>query len=172
MPYTNQLHKLIFRLMLGVHLAGSAFGLQTDSEQPIKVKADSGEYNNLTGDMLYQGNVEFWQGSMYLKADKVVVKMVQGNASELFAFGKPAFFKQQPDDSETPMEAEGNEIQYQVPLGQIVISGSAKLNHESNQLSGNNIVYNLNDQNGKATGDLNSDGDGRIEMIIQPETLE
>ncbi len=158
----------LFSLITLSLLTSASLALESDRDQPIKVKAENGQYNNLTGEMLYQGNVEFWQGSMYLKADKVIVQFYDGKASELFAFGEPAYMEQLPEESEDMMFAEGNRIEYRMAEADIVVKGAAKISQGENQMSGAQIIYSLDGNQGEVTGSASESGDGRMEMIIQP----
>lgn len=88
----NHLRWLAIILLLA--LPGLASALKSDKDQPIYVEADGVDIDDRKGISTYKGNVELTQGSIVIKADKVIVTQ-QANQTDLIeAVGNPVTFKQ------------------------------------------------------------------------------
>lgn len=152
-------------------LARPALALPDDNTQPIYVKAEKARYDNNSGQMVYDGRVEFRQGTIELYADQVIVILVNGEARQLLATGQPASFAQQLEAGKPKMTATGRHIEYHLNEEQLILDGNARLVNGENTMSAAHIVYNVAEQAGEVVGAPDDDGDGRLEMIIIPSDI-
>lgn len=83
--------------------AGPAQGLDSDSQQPMYIEADTATYDEKKGETIYTGNVKATQGSLEVLGDKMTVYQVEGETDKIIVVGKPARIKQRPegDDQDT-----------------------------------------------------------------------
>ena len=155
-------------MLIGLCVSVSpAQALTEDASQPIYVKAEKARYDNRSGQMVYDGRVEFRQGTLELFADQVIVILVDGEARQLLATGQPATFAQQLEIGKPKMQATGRHIEYQLSEEQLILDGNARLVNGDNRMSAAHIVYNLAEEIGEVSG-APEGGDGRMEMIIIP----
>ncbi|TNE78277.1 MAG: lipopolysaccharide transport periplasmic protein LptA, partial [Gammaproteobacteria bacterium] len=88
-----------FRLLLMLLLALPAplsFALPSDASQPIKIESDRAERNDKKGTTVYEGSVVIRQGTIKIRADKVIVYTERNQVDRIVCIGKPAHYQQQP----------------------------------------------------------------------------
>ena len=145
---------------------GTANGLESDRRQPLVVIADRSEYSEKLQRQTLTGNVVVTQGSLRIRADKIVIHLNQGALDRVEASGQPADFEQL-DDREQRITGQGGRVQYSAVTGQMAITGKAVLTNPRQSLSGERIDYNIDTQAVEAQGD-----DGQVKIVIQSAVSE
>lgn len=113
------------------------------------------------------------QGSMSIKADKIIIHGNIDHADKVIAIGKPAQFQQTPEIGAEPVQARATELEYEVNSKSLLLKGDAFLNQEGTSLSGNRIEYDVQHSIVKAGSTTESnDKEKRVKMIIPPKLLE
>lgn len=99
-------HLLLACSLLAASL--SAFALTGDTEQPAEVKSDKQTLDMETNTVTFIDNVVIKQGTIEIKADKVVVTRPGGDQSKMIieGFGNPVTFYQM-QDSGKPVKGMG-----------------------------------------------------------------
>ena len=64
----------IFLLTLGLTFSPTTPALQSDSEQPMNIKADRMEYDDVRQINTFIGNVRVTRGTLLMKGDKMIVR--------------------------------------------------------------------------------------------------
>jgi lipopolysaccharide transport protein LptA len=118
----------------GLLMAGSAWALKTDKNQPINVHSDHADFQTDPGNAskatgIYSGHVVITQGSIVIHADKAVFHVVDNDLDTADITGDPATFEQQPDSGQ-PMRGQSLEITYDVPKNEIVLITQARLTQQ------------------------------------------
>lgn len=161
---------LVFRRasLLGVVLAATlgalpaaaqtvAFGgIKADTSAPVEVTADSLRVDQSTGQATFAGNVLIGQGAMRLSAETVTVTYAAGGQQKiqsLNAKGKVTLVN-------GPDAAEAAEAVYDVPSGNIVLTGNAIVTQGQSVLAGDRIEVNLTDGTANVAG--------RVRSVLQP----
>ena len=153
----------IAALSLGVQAAA----LPDDREQPIRVQAKKLQADRGKNLSVYSGNVVITQGTLQIRADRVEVHgNAAGEISRVVATGKPAHFQQQVQQSQNPVKARAQRIEFTVSSDELHLTGNAHVNRDGNTLTAEKIDYDLNSEQMQAQG---QSGDGRVEMIWKPE---
>lgn len=155
----------VVAFLTAAFLSPLSYALPDDHKQPMRVKSGSFKFSKQTGESIYEGNVEFRQGSIKLDADKVIVYAVDGVVTQMFAFGRPAKFDQTLEPG-NDLHAEGERIEYRLAEGQIVLDGQALMINGVNRISGAHIACSTDGSTCESDG-----GDGLVEMIISPDEL-
>jgi lipopolysaccharide export system protein LptA len=128
-------------LLIGAMMTASSFALVTDSEQPIEIKADFAELDDQEGKTIYIGNVIVIQGSIKMTGDKLKVNFSEDrDLEEIFMEGRPAYFKQTPDNGED-VEGEGLLIEYHANKNLLNLIHKAKLTQGARIFTGDRINY-------------------------------
>jgi len=141
--------------------------LPDDRNQPIKVQAQKLEANRGKNLSVYSGNVVITQGTLQIRADRVEVHgSTSGEIKRVVAVGKPAHFQQQVQQSENPVKAKAQRIEFTVSSDELHLSGDAHVDRDGNTLAAERIDYDMNSEQMQAQG---QSGDGRVEMIWKPE---
>lgn len=127
---------------LGLCLAAPAHALSTDKDQPIEVEADSAEMDDVKNVSIYRGNVIVTQGSIRMTGDVMTVYQTEtDDLDHLIVDGKPATYKQLPDDSKIYDTAEALRMEYFEIKNKIILTNQAVVTQEGLRFSGDRIEY-------------------------------
>ena len=145
-------------------------GQSGDRSQPIQIEADQATLDENTGISTYTGNVRLSQGSLKLSGDRMTVSLQDDAVDRVVLTGTPASYSQQPDDEESPQQAEAGRIEYQAGRQRMILLGNARIwRDESEEFISNRIIINLQDNTVNAGSDT---PDGRVRIILQPKTWQ
>jgi len=149
--------------------AASSFQLMAknpDFAQPVSVKANNfgGSLDEKT--MVYHGDVTVAQGSLLIKAEKLVIDSSAGKGKEVFiAIGEPAAYSQTLEGGK-PIQANANEIRYDFATRVLTLTGKAEINQSGSLVQSAKIQYDLDKQTLKAESDGSQE---RVSTIFTPE---
>lgn len=164
-------NSLILLCSLGL-LAPQAMALPSDSQQPIRVQANSAELDDARGVAVYRGNVVITQGSMRVTGDTVTLTQDKnGDIEVVTSVGSPATYQQQPSEDKDPVKAWGMTIQYFTERERVILLDRARVEQAGNTFEGEKIVYDTRRQivnAGRASSGQVSAPQPRIDMVIQP----
>ncbi|MGH8121080.1 MAG: lipopolysaccharide transport periplasmic protein LptA [Gammaproteobacteria bacterium] len=161
-------------------VCGSALALSTDKDQPIEIEADSAELDDKKGVTVYEGNVVVTQGSIRMTGDKMTVHYTGDNdLDRVFLNGRPATYRQLPDNSEVYDEAEAIQMEFYQANHLIVLISKARVKQQDVQFTGDRIEYDTVLSRIKARGvkqqiEPSTEGgatapeQGRVKIIIKP----
>ena len=97
-------------LLATLLVCSNSFALSTDRDQPANVEADDIEFDFKKGTRTYTNNVLVVQGTLRLKADKLLGIYVDGELDNATAWGSLARFKQRPDGKQHDVEGWAKKI--------------------------------------------------------------
>jgi lipopolysaccharide export system protein LptA len=150
--------------------ASAAFALPEDRDQPIYVTADTATINDNTGITTYKGNAIIKQGTLLIEAAHVDIYRSDGELDKLIAKGKLAHFRQQPKIDQPYSDAWGLHMVYNVDDQMLTITGDAKVIQNKDTFTGKKVIYDIDRSIVNAFGrDNGENGDGRVNMVIQPK---
>lgn len=152
--------------------ASSLRALPTDAEQDLFLEAETLEFDEQAGTIVYSGNVKMSQGSMLIEADRLVIYGNAEKATKVTAQGKPALFQQTPEPGSSPVKAKANQLVYKVGDKWLLLEGEAFLDQDGTSLSSNRIEYDVNKALVKASSSKDQKDDDRVRMVIPPKVLE
>ncbi|MDR9426025.1 MAG: lipopolysaccharide transport periplasmic protein LptA [Marinobacter sp.] len=157
-------------LLAGSFLAGPAAAFDLDSDQPIKVTADSARLDDGQGIATYTGDVELVQGNAFLTADRVILHRNEQGVSNIESWGSPAHYFQPARDGEQATDAWAMEITWSADNSVVTLEKQARIEQGDNEFRGEIIHYDTARRVVTAEGgDRNTDeSSGRVEMVIQP----
>ncbi len=155
--------------------AGLAWGLDTDSKQPMYIEADSATYDEGKGQTVYTGNVHFTQGSLESLSDKMIVYQKDGKTERVETFGNPARVRQVPEVGKPPWNGIGQRAEFFPDTGILVLHEKAMAwqgdkPETSNRVTSDRIEYDSQKSVMKA-GQPSGKGE-RVHVTIQPEKEE
>ena len=130
-------------LFITALLASQAHALSDDRNQPADISADEVEFDGKTGKRIFIGNVRMAQGTLRIKADKLVAKFKDGKLVDATAYGKLARFRQRPDGKENDVEGEARKIYVNELKNTIKLSKTASLKQGFDVAKGDTIFYNM-----------------------------
>lgn len=128
--------------VLGLFLALPVLALSTDKNQPIEVEADTAELDDVKNVSIYRGNVVVTQGSIRMTGDVMTVYQTDNDdLDHLIMDGKPATYRQLPDDSPIHDTAEALRMEYFEIKNKIILTNRAVVTQEGLRFSGDRIEY-------------------------------
>ena len=154
----------------------SVWALSTDKDQPIEIEADSADLDDAKGVTIYRGNVVLTQGSVRMTGDTMTVYFTDAELDTVIMEGKPARYRQLPDNSKIYDEAEALRMEYYEFKNLIVLIDKASFKQEGLSFSGNRIEYDTEHSRIKARGSVKQqNGSGssgssgeRVKIILKP----
>ncbi len=137
----NRLYKLLIAFSMAIYaVAGSA--LESDKDQPIEIEADTGELDDAKNISIYRGDVITVQGTIRMTGDKMTVFYTEDDELDyLIMEGRPATYKQLPDDSSVYDYAEALTMEYYEQKEYVILIKEALVTQEGLRFSGDRIEY-------------------------------
>ena len=147
-----------------------ALALDSDTEQPVYVDADSQQLDMQSNKATFIGNVKLKQGSINLSADKVVVERDPKDSTikRIEGYGNLATFSQLSEDGKT-LYGEAKELYYVMVDDQLTMIDQAMLSQDDSVIRGSKITYNISSQ--KLIADGKQQGD-RVSTVLQPQSTQ
>lgn len=165
MSRVNRALTAAFITLLTYPLLGKA--LSTDRNQPIDIEADKLDIDDARHISIYQGNVEMRQGSLHIRADKIIFHFTPQNDMERLEIeGSPAILNQL-DDSNLPISGSAYKIIYTDNQLLLNLEGDARFRSNRDTIEGEWITVNTDTSALKAGS---KKGENRVRMLIQPKT--
>lgn len=173
------LRNIIF-LCASLLFTTNTWALSTDKDQPIEIEADSADLDNEKGVTIYRGNVVLIQGTVRMTGDTMTVYFKDDELDTLIMEGKPARYRQLPDDSEIYDEAEALRMEYYELKSLVILIDKASFKQEGLSFSGNRIEYDtehskvkargsVKQQNGTGNSSASGSSGGRVKIILKPK---
>ena len=177
----------------GLLFSSFAIALDSDKNAPVTINADTTDIDFRTGKRVLTGNVDISQGTLNIKADKIVLVYNGDEIDTATAYGKPVRFKQLPEGQKEMVHGEGKTLQLKHAKNLITLETNAKITQGTNTITGKVIYYNtltskmtVKSQSsggkqkktagskqqaaGKSTGKKTQSG--RTRIVIQPGTMK
>lgn len=164
-------NKKITHAILLLLLSSYSFALPEDRDQPIQVAADQAHLNDLTGLIVYTGNVEITQGTLKILGSIVeIYRDAQGDISKMVAVGTPAEFHYQSTLNQPPATAYGLRLEYLIPSQTVTVTDQARVIQNQDEFSGDRIVYEMDKSvvNVFGSEEAKTSGRTRVQMTLQP----
>lgn len=135
----------LFSICLGLLLLSAApngWTLESDKDQPIEIEADTGELDDLQNISIYKGDVITVQGTIRMTGDKMTVYYTEDDEMDyLIMKGRPATYRQLPEDSSVYDHAEALTMEYYELKEFVVLIDEALVTQEGLRFSGDRIEY-------------------------------
>lgn len=147
----------------------SALALKDDTNQPINIVSDNQSLDMENSVVTFTDNVVITQGSILIKANKVVITRPPENSGKketVDAYGSPVTFHQLLDDGK-PVDGKGNKIHYDLGSEFLTINGNGELKQLDSKITAEKITYDVKKQQLKA----NSGGKERVHTVLIPNQL-
>ena len=112
-------------ILLFLLMPSSLLALSTDQSQPIEVEADSLEIKDAENISIYSGDVRLDQGSLALRADRLVIHFNDQNELTLMELtGSPATFRQL-NDEQQEMIGQADRLEYREAESTLILLGNS-----------------------------------------------
>lgn len=177
-------HFLIVKphLMMGIMLlslallgfSGRLLAEASDRDKPIDLEADSVKVDDSKQISTYSGNVILTQGTLVIRADKLIVREDQGGFQHSTSLGNPTTFKQKMEGKNEYMEGSALRIEYDGRMDKVQLFTKAWVKRGEDIVHGDYIMYDANAEYAEVIGGGSQAAtpgtpSGRVRAIIQPK---
>lgn len=163
-------HKFGTQLIIGLMLLLSypAHALKEDTNQPINIVSDNQSLDLERNIVTFTDNVVITQGSIVIKAQKVVITRPQDSSQQetIDATGNPVTFHQLMDNGK-PVDGKARKVHYDLAKEFLTLTDNAQLKQLDSQIEGDVITYDVKKQQLNAQGATGS----RVKTILLPAQL-
>lgn len=159
-------------LLLDVGLTNHAMAEAADRDKPIELEADTVTVNDAKKTSTYSGNVILTQGTLVIRADKLVVREDKEGFQHSTSTGNPTTFKQKREGKNEYMEGSAQRIEYDGRMDKVQLYTKAWVKRGEDIVHGDYISYDANAEYAEVIGGAKSEsqpGSGRVKAIIQPK---
>ncbi|QLB13345.1 lipopolysaccharide export system protein LptA [Bisgaardia hudsonensis] len=146
-----------------------AYSLKNDTSQPIDIISDNQALDMDSSTVTFMDNVIITQGSILIKANKVVITRPPENSGKketINATGNPVIFHQTLENGK-PVDGKANTVHYDLGSEFLTLTGNAELKQLDSKISSSHITYDVKKQQLKANGS----GKNRVHTVLIPTQL-
>ena len=150
---------------------------KADREKPINYSADTGDVNYLTKVGSLAGSVIITQGTLTIRADRMVFRQNPDNSMMVSAYGNPVSFRQKRDGFDEYYEGFAQRVEYDGAKEFVELFDRALLRRGQDEIRSNYISYSSATEIFKAEGRPGSTsaadaaGPGpRVRGVFQPKS--
>ena len=162
--------------MLAAAIAGLPVGARAeraDREKPVNIESDRMSADDAKKTATFEGNVVLTQGTLTIRADRLVVRQDEAGFQHGVAYGKPAKFRQKRDGFDEFVDGEALRLEYDGRSERVEFFDEAHLRRDTgDDVRGNYISYDSKTEyftvnSGKQAA---KDGrDSRVRAVIMPK---
>ena len=164
--------KKLIILLIGLCTSLQAFAEAADRDKPIELEADSLSVNDAKKTSTYTGNVILTQGTLIIRAAKLIVREDKEGFQHSTSTGNPTTFKQKREGKNEYMEGSAQRIEYDGRMDKVQLYTKAWVKRGEDIVHGDYISYDANAEYAEVIGGTKSEGtpgSGRVKAIIQPK---
>lgn len=155
-------------IVLACSLSPAVRAEQADRDKPMNITADRCDFDQKTMKSICSSNVLVTQGSMTIRADRLVISQDADGNQFAQGEGKPVRFRQKLDKSPDWLEAESLRFDYDGKKGFLQLFDKAWVRKSQDVVHGDHITYDLNSELYQAK----SNPGGRVNITITPRKKE
>lgn len=150
------------------------FAESADRDKPIDLEADTVKVDDAKQTSTYTGNVILTQGTLIIRADKLVVREDSEGFQHSTAFGNPTTFKQKREGKNEYIEGSAQRIEYNGRMDKVQLYTKAWVKRGVDIVHGDYIMYDANAEYAEVIGGgqqaaTPNTPKGRVRAIIQPK---
>jgi len=163
----------ILAVALGIPLLVGAE--RADLDKPVNLEADRVDLDDAKKEAVFVGNVTLTQGTLTIKADKIIVKQDASGFQYGIAYGTPAHFRQKREGSDEYIEGFSERLEYDGKADKVQMFTNARIQHGGDEVRGDYISYNAVTEffqviGGGKSAATGGNPQGRVRAVIQPKT--
>jgi lipopolysaccharide export system protein LptA len=156
-------------------IAPPAFAENADRNKPINFSGDTGDADLQARGGTLSGNVIITQGTLTLRADRIVFRQNADNSLSATAFGNPVAIRQKRDGVDEYYEGYAQRIEYDGSKDLVELFDNALLKRGQDEIRSNYVSYNVAAELFKAEGRAGTTPDptgpgARVRGMFQPKS--
>ncbi|WP_413736856.1 lipopolysaccharide ABC transporter substrate-binding protein LptA [Sodalis sp. RH21] len=150
-------------------VSANALALTDDTNQPINIDSAQQAVDMQTNTVTLTGTVIVKQGSIDIRADKVVITRPNGEQGKevVEGYGNPVTFYQLQDNGK-PVKGHAQKVRYELANDFVVLTGDAYLEQLDSNVKGDRITYLVKKQQMEAFSDKGK----RVTTVLVPSQLQ
>jgi lipopolysaccharide export system protein LptA len=176
LPPAGRLLRLVAATVLvaGLGSAAQALAERADRDKPVNLEADRVDLDDAKKEAVFVGAVTLTQGTLTIKADKIIVKQDAEGFQYGIAYGNPAHFRQRREGSDEYIEGFSERLEYDGKADKVQMFTNARIQRGGDEVRGDYIAYNAVTEffqvigGGKSAASA-SNPQGRVHAVIQPK---
>src|SRR3954469_11471972 len=129
MPRNKPLRMLALAAALAVSSMG-ANAERADREKPVNIESDRMTADDTKKVATFEGSVVLTQGTLSIRADRIVVRQAEAGFQDGVAYGNPARFRQKRDGTEEFVDGEALRLEYDGRAERVEFFDEARLRRE------------------------------------------
>jgi len=162
-------------VLAGIALAGCALvamAEKADRDKPINLEADRVTIDDAKKVSVFEGNVVLTQGTMILRADRMIVREDPQGFNYGTAYGNLATFRQKREGVDEYVEGQAERIEYDGKAERVQLFNRAQMKRGNDEVRGSYISYDQPTEFFRVVGTQDDGGKkapGRVRAVIQPK---
>ena len=180
-PFRNRNVQAAGRLLRLAAVTALAVGLgippasaeRADRDKPVNLEADRVDLDDAKKEAVFVGSVTLTQGTLTIKADKIIVKQDAEGFQYGIAYGNPAHFRQKREGYDEYIEGFSERLEYDGKADKVQMFTNARMQRGGDEVRGDYISYNAVTEYFQVIGGGKSattgNPQGRVRAIIQPK---
>jgi lipopolysaccharide export system protein LptA len=175
---SEQRHRAgIVGLLLALSLALTpAHAERADREKPINIEADRVTIDDAKKVSVFEGNVVVTQGTLVIRANRMIVREDGQGFNHATAFGDLASFRQKRDGVDEYVEGYAERIEYDGRAERLQLFNRAHMKRGNDEVRGSYISYDQPTEFFRVVGAQEKTGGGsspgRVRAVIQPKSKD
>jgi lipopolysaccharide export system protein LptA len=162
-------------LLAALAIAPPAYGEKADRDKPINFSGDTGDANLQARGGNLAGHVIVTQGTLEIRADRIVFRQNADNSLSATAYGNPVAIRQKRDDVDEYYEGYAQRIEYDGSKELIELFDNALLKRGQDEIRSNYVSYSTGTEIFKAEGRAGAATDpagpgARVRGMFQPKS--
>lgn len=148
---------------------------RADRDKPIHLEADRVSIDDAKKISTFEGNVVLTQGTLVIRADRMIVREDQQGFQHGIAYGNLAKFRQKRDGVDEYVEGEAERIEYDGRAERLQLFNRAQMKRGEDEVRGSYISYDQPTEFFRVTGapEKGETGQpGRVRAVIQPKNKD
>jgi lipopolysaccharide export system protein LptA len=170
------LRNLLLAAALFPLLSSFALADRVDRDKPVNLEADKVSVDDAKKVLVFEGNVQLTQGTMSIRAQRLVVTQDASGFQRGVAYGPKgglAHFKQKREGRDDFIEGEAERIEHDARTEKTEFFNRARVKSGGDEVIGNFIAFDgLSERylvTGSSAGGTTGSSDGRVRATIQPK---
>lgn len=144
-----------------------AWGLESDSGEPIFIEANQATFDETTGETVYNGDVQATQGSLVVNSDQMTVYQKDSKTEKVVAIGRPVRLKQTPEGGGDDLNGVAQRAEYFPDTGILILLERAVVTQGTMTTESDRIEY--DSAKGVAKAGSTASSNKRVHVTLQPK---
>lgn len=182
-PFRNRNVQAAGRLLRLAAVTALAAGLSSplltlaelaDRDKPVNLEADRVDMDDAKKEAVFVGSVTLTQGTLTIKADKIIVKQDAEGFQYGIAYGNPAHFRQKREGYDDYIDGFSERLEYDGKADKMQMFTNARIQRGGDEVRGDYISYNAVTEffqviGGGKSAATTGNPQGRVRAVIQPK---